>query len=767
MNGRLVCLGIVCAVTFLVGCSQTAAPAAAKAAEGVKLDFSELARDLKARGYDAVIADGEKSSDPLRQKLAIALRGVGTIAEEDPDQLWFQLQARTRLKGWEAFQKEFHLQIPADTLVAETSQLDPVRPAVHRVWRMGERQIAHLSWSSNRKAVYCGLHNGAFLAIDPVTAKTVRELKDIGTVFTTVAGPEGRDQILTQGIRQGGQPYATVVDAEKGHAIAELGVLGVNSHRRDPVLAPIAPGVVATHDGRSLIVPGSDYAFHVRPIETPRAGQKWHTFAAKTNLVHGAVVVLSLVRDEGRQLATVDHYGWARTFSLPEGKELHPPRRIIEGQIGACAASADGSRVVVCTIAYNQSGKDLPGAVAVWDWDDRKVVFSHVAPGFRFTAVDFWKSPDVVVTGDLAGNLAVWSAASDKPLSKVSAHREHIIRLVAAPEQGRVVAASIAGDLAWVDPEEQEHEADPLTGAPARVAVSIDGAREALSNKKQLLIREVATGKTIHEITFAEAGIGAIGTIHTVALDTEDGSILIGGEGMFARWTPPSQKAEVIPIDMLAVSADMRLTRQKRPFPVVVSPRGRHVVVWNEKQVVVFDPQTGKRRALIPTNVRYLERSFGYYDNDDRLLVEYEGSPARGAREFDLAAGKETADHVHGPTRFLGVGFATRSGQFITSGATKTEPNVVIVRDLKSGQQDQFDLPQDQFMMGVTPDGQRMLTFGGTARSIFVWDLPAKVVLKRFDLGIKSSTTRFDGYTVHIREASSERRHVFRFHPGP
>jgi WD40 repeat protein len=761
------------AACLLMGCSQSPAGTGTDEEE-IKLDFPELARDLKARGYDAVIAEAEKSSDPLRQKLAIALRGVRTFAEEDPDQLWFQLQARTRLKGWEAIQEELLKQIPPDTLVAETSQLDSVRPAVHRLWRLGNRQIAHLSWSSNRKELFCGLHNGEFLVIDPATAKTVRRLQDLGTIFTTVAGPQGRDQILTQGFGRGGVKYGimdtynmTAVDGEKGKAIADLGMLPINSHRRPFVLAPTAPGVVATQDGRHLIVPAGESTFQVVPIEAPAAGQKRHFFAAKTNLVKDAVVVLSLVRDEGRQLATVDHYGWARTFSLPDGEELHPPRRIIEGQLGACAASADGRRVAVCTIAFNQSGKELPGTVAVWDLDERKVVFSHVAPGFRFAAVDFWKSPDVVVAGDLAGNISLWSAASDKPLSTVSAHREQIVRLVSAPEQGRVLSASFSGELAWVDPEEKEPLATPLTGAAARVAVSLDGRREALFNKKKLLIREVASGKAVHEITFADAGIGGIGMIHTVALDTEDGSILIGGDGLLARWTPKSKQAEVIPIDMQSVPADMRLVRKKRPYPIVVSPRGRHVVIWSEKHLAVFDPRTGQRRALIASNVRFLERNFGFYDNDDRLLIEYEGSPpARGAREFDLAAGKETADHVHGDVRFLGVGFATESGQFVTSGATRSGPNLVMVRDLKSGQRDQFELPQDQFMIGVSPNGQRMLTIGGPSATIFVWDLPAKRILKRFDLEITSPATSFDGHTVRIAESSSERRHMFRFHPA-
>ena len=123
-------------------------------------DFNHLADDLRDRGYDTVIAELKSTGDSLAVRLAVALDHVRHIAEHDRDQLWFQLQSHTRLKGWEPIQNWLKQQRPDDTFSALTSLLEPPHPAVVLTYKMPDAPINHLSYSTDKSKIYAGSAGG-------------------------------------------------------------------------------------------------------------------------------------------------------------------------------------------------------------------------------------------------------------------------------------------------------------------------------------------------------------------------------------------------------------------------------------------------------------------------------------------------------------------------------------------------------------------------------------------------------------------------------
>jgi hypothetical protein len=276
----------------------------------------------------------------------------------------------------------------------------------------------------------------------------------------------------------------------------------------------------------------------------------------------------------------------------------------------------------------------------------------------------------------------------------------------------------------------------------------------------------------VEEIPLTQAPLDKLGKIHSVAWKAPDGSVLIGGSGTLARWDRSAKAGELVPLDFSGLELDER-TKTVAGLRVIVSPQARHVVVWNMTALAIFDSQTGQQRALLKPDVRHFTHRYFFSQDDERLLIEYQGfgeiGRLEGLRLFDLNAGKEVADYVHGAFQ-TGIGFAPQTGQIVTAGKLRhsnAADNVSMVtsRDVTTGEFEQFPLPEGHDnVIGTTRDGRRMLSVRNDPGTIFVWDLPTRKIIRQFDMQVALMSVSFDGWTVLATEPYSNRRHAFRFH---
>jgi hypothetical protein len=220
-------------------------------------------------------------------------------------------------------------------LTAETSELDPIRPGVERVWTFANEPITHLGISSDGTMAYCGTPGADLITLDLTDNKIARRLDDVGQVLTTVSSSNNHDLFVTNGFGRPGVTAASIsltrvsaYDVVDGNLVTqfvlrrpELGFLG-NS--------PLPPGITTTADGKHLIVPADESVFQVVSLD---ADAETTYFKQETNPQSFAVVFFTTLLNDGRELLAVDTSGWARFFSLPSGEESRPPRQIIKSQL--------------------------------------------------------------------------------------------------------------------------------------------------------------------------------------------------------------------------------------------------------------------------------------------------------------------------------------------------------------------------------------------------------------------------------------------------
>lgn len=745
-------------------------------------DFAELAAGIREHGIEWAIERSEASSDENQRKLALALRHVQPFVEEDPDQLWFQLQGRTRLKSWVDFQAVLRRQTPADMLVAESSDLDSVHPGIERSWQLTgshKNPIAHVAMSRDGTELYCGTSEGDFVVIDPGNLKTVRRLTQVGRVLATTTGPDAKDIFVSSGHgRKGISPGSNEANRIAAYDVRDgshlVGLSAARPTHGFLGMIPMPPGIIGISDGRELLVPGEGSAFTIVPVD----GSMARGFKPTSRVDVFARPFFCVTRDDGKSLFTVDTTGVVRFFSLPDGNELQPPQLAFGGLVSSCALNRAGNLLAICRVTpvgnRKDGGKTPSGEVAVWDIEKQEVVFQRSVRDQALVSVAFVGEEETVATGTERGNLLLWKEDSEKPINDLSLSRHALAHLVVALDNRHLFVGDGGGSLKLVDPWVKERTGEPLPASALPLAVSRDGKRDAVVSQKKLRIRDADTRKIIAELDLKSDSLKPLGSIRSVALDVPDKTILIGGTGALARWNLDTSAAEMIPLDLTELIDDRPPGADaKRPLPpVIVSPEGRHVAVWSTKILANFDPATGVKRFSLKTNVRHFNRQYAFLKDGDRLLIDYQGFENPGARIeglrlFNLAEGKEVADLVHGAFQ-TGIGFMPDLNQVVTSGRLKhgperDNPPVAILRNLDSGESDQFPLPEGHdYILGATPDGARLLTMRSKPARIYLWDFPARTVIRRFDLDFLPQTARFDGHTATLTEMNSKRRYVFR-----
>jgi hypothetical protein len=341
------------------------------------VDFNQLEEEVAARGIDAVLGEMNASlQEDGDRRLVAALDYLRSVLREHPDQLWFQLQSHTRLKGWEDIQEQLAASRPAEMLVARTSSLPAPLPGVLRTWSFGERPVSHLWMSTDGKELYCGASSKEFIVIAPKTAKIIRRLPVDGSVLTTVPGPNGRDYFVA------GESGAMVVrETLTGAAIASLKDTAKFRNRASG-LRTARPPMQTSPDGEHIV-----FWYGPAFIDRELANLKnAYRFRSRTEPASQNCLFVEFLGNA--RLLSVDDGGYVRVFEYPGGKELYPPRRIVK-RVATVAVSPDRSKLAcggfvpmeaALEIQPGKTRQDYEEIILIWDISTRKEVWRFRPP---------------------------------------------------------------------------------------------------------------------------------------------------------------------------------------------------------------------------------------------------------------------------------------------------------------------------------------------------------------------------------------------------
>ncbi len=407
----------------------------------LEFNFQQLDEDIAERGIDAVLADMNASFDKnADRRLYAALDSLRSVLQRHPEQLWFQLAARTRLKGWEDIQEQLAAARPGEMLVPMTSSKTKPLPSVLLTLPLEEQTVTHLRMSSDGKELYCGTFKSGLYVIDPQTLAIQRQLSIEGRVLSTMLGPDGKDVVVvTRGEPGHFRGSLTLCNSDTGDVVVDI----PDSLRFGfPISGPGAPPPMQTTPDGQHIVFWYGEAF----IDRDLAGlQNAHRFRSRT-APSGLSAVFMAFRDE-KNVVSVDEGGFVRVFEYPGGKELYPPKRLTQS-IQCVAISPDATLLACCGNVPKGEPEELRGGVrrrhfqqvvVIWDLTVHQEI-ARLYPTDRLNSLAF-QGNDTIVSGNSTGDVQRWRIDSPEPTSTVAAFNNGIGAIVQTPDRDRVIAS--------------------------------------------------------------------------------------------------------------------------------------------------------------------------------------------------------------------------------------------------------------------------------------------------------------------------------------
>ncbi|MDB5391791.1 MAG: hypothetical protein JWM11_7437 [Planctomycetaceae bacterium] len=706
-----------------------------------------------------------------------ALERAAEITEQHPDQLWFQMQARTRLVGWESLQEELLKVIPSETLIALTSNLDPAVPGIRQTWRFGHRWIVYLAFSTDGRVLYAGTENGDLMLIDTATWAVQPRHLEVGRVLRVLDSPDG-DALLSIGWgRKDVQPANPRMN--------EMGLYLIKDGR--PLLQSISFGRVGflagliddefipvlTPNGQELVAPGTTTTAYRISDQKPL-----HQFIPKTNVDTRAKAFACWWRNQGKRLCVLDSQGVVRSFDYPAGEEAEPPTRMItnSGYFLAWALAPDGERVAMGHYQYADKGKFQNEQVTVLNLKTREESGSFKTEGQGLKAVAFLGA-DRVAAATQIGEVLIWKKTDQQPSVRMKPQETPLIQLVGNTDGTFLAICDTQGYVRLLDPDVPIVRPRPRAPAPVTLALSPQGDRRIILTAPGVVaLQEVATSRTMQEIDLNTRA--RFKNIRSVILRGPDDPILVSTDGAFGIWNIEKNLLQVFLTPMTPNTAPIQARAATDP-PCYLSATGKFAVTWHGTLLAVFDTTTGKEVARLENKYRGFENQPGFqhaFLADDRLLVDYWGylpsrKRIRGVTLIDLATGKKISDFFEGDT-LTGWAFARDRNLLVASGKlneTSTE-NALFTQGIEPSKIEQIPFPKDQLaVIGITHDGERLLVRGSERGQIFVWDFPQLKVIRRFDLGIQLHSAEFDGLTLRVLEFKGTEvmeTHTFEYHRG-
>lgn len=353
--------------------------------------------------------------------------------------------------------------------------------------------------------------------------------------------------------------------------------------------------------------------------------------------------------------------------------------------------------------------------------------------------------------------------------------------LALVPAGKRFSGGDIAGHIKVTNPLTDTWPVDPLPmeRTVRQRAISPNGAWEAQFSGRKIDVLQVSSGRVL-SIELSEADIDSLGEITSIALNTTIGTAAIGGQEAVLHLQLSTRRTKLVTLDVSQIPRDL-LARRFAPggsgktprLRVVITPDTKHAVVWSRKAIASFHPVTGECEFVRPVDVRHFGGRYGFLSGE-RIAVNYQGfgrgGRVEGVRIFDLAKRNEVANLVHGASQ-VGIAINPRTDTIVTSGRVRHSygpgNSKLVFWNANTGERVEQELP-DMYgnVVGITEDGERLLTLALRPGVVFVWDMATRKLIRRFDLNIDLSRGRLDGSTLVLKGSppNEAKEYWFKYH---
>ena len=750
-----------------------------------KIDFDKIQSQIAENGIDSVVEELGQQSGALPKQLRLALKETATAIEGDPSQLWFQLQSRTRLEGWEAFQAALNEQRPNDSLVAKTAGLDSVLASKNMVWsgaikswRFSDHGVRFLALSSDGQLAYVGTNNRELIVIDVKQLKTVSRRPGAGLVLATMNTVQGECFCaLAHGLNT--PPHKLETMKPSCFRIEDLAAVGeIQGYSQDFDRLNLNPSIISSPDGTEIVVGCRATNITANKLVAGR-GFEARSFSVPKGIDTGRRILSMRWIDAGRKFLTIDHTGYLRTFENRDGTEASPETRLkVDKDLIFAKFNPSGTHVVFQELRHHDKSEPVAGTLVMWNVASQQEVAQLKFEGAMPFQLAFMDDHSMAI-GMSDGEIRVWDGKSAQSTVSIPAHR-HTVTQVISLGSNRIMSADSHGYVKVFEVNRKRNVSVknevakflPEEAAPS--AISPDGNRQALLAADGLLIQSVDSEETLFKLPFERmAGVDP----RFISIGAVNEPILVVGMQKLIRWMPSTDQVDPVDLDLDKWRSQLRKDRLKtNVFPTIVSPDLKYVVVWDSYTVGVFDALTGRLISVAQSDARFLKGRWGIFSKN-RLAIECEDvdkQPYRtqGVRLFNLEKGVQLTRLDHGAIQ-SGLAFCPAKNLIISSGPLKNggKDSVMAIRNIDTDEVKYHPFNgQRSEAVGVTYDGARLVTVNRNGGVIYLWDLDSLTVINQFDLMTDVGIPSFEGQTLRFSKSKQYPRDLvfaYRRNPGP
>jgi WD40 repeat protein/class 3 adenylate cyclase len=222
-------------------------------------------------------------------------------------------------------------------------------------------------------------------------------------------------------------------DAATGAEVALL-----RGHQGDVYRAAFSP------DGRLLVTAGDAQAFlwdlgALEPSQLRSAATILTPSAALPG--HRGIVFDAEFDPAGQRVVTASADGYARIWTIEDGKVRDPPRVLTHaGQVRLATFSPDGTRLLTTTDDVTAMLWDAASGTPIGKELLHDAVVTHAS--FGATPWDL-AHPVRIATAARDGEVRLWDGASGEPLQTLDAHEGFVTRALFSPDGRRLLTASM------------------------------------------------------------------------------------------------------------------------------------------------------------------------------------------------------------------------------------------------------------------------------------------------------------------------------------
>lgn len=724
----------------------------------------DVVQQIETAGVETVSSELAAAPEGSpRQQAAVILESVSDIIADDPDQLWFQLQARSRRKGMEELQKQLMNQIPDETLIARTSWLTGPQPGIVKSWHLSrqvsQRPFEHMAISGDRTKLYfavAGAESADLVVLDLKSLQAERRIENVGGVLMMQPSASGDVYMAVRDVpekpRQGAKVGGPVTTREQcGIFRLKDGQL-LQEYQLGQRPFPEGAGFpTITSDGNWVVTP-KIYSFGMRSL------QDWDMRISRgrrrgDSLTEG--VSVHSHKKTGKAVFQLTNGGQVLRYPDPEKSNEYEFLRTQTQHVVHGRQHPERADLLV----ISRTG------LALIDLDRFAVTWRMSSGDRRFTDAAFLNTEGYIAAGHDDGKVSVWKAepwddpTSDavdtlEPIAEFSPHAARITHVVQVPGTDRVFTADWDGHLRLIEPLSVTELPEPVPPDLTfnRKAFSIDGQWAADFDEQRIVVFDPRNQKVLHDITIEPAHLKAIDKISSVALVPDTDTVVVAGRNHLIHCDLKTAEQSIVRVDSLTVRY------------LLTGHDGKVAVATSKDQFTGFDTVTGKQLWTAAFDIRE-QRSGTVITHDGRVALWHQSFNERkslreGVKFLDLKTGELVADNIHGATMHS-VKYANLSSVYSTLGAlTHAEKGKVLSTSIWNIDGDGSRNDGERRIGGVTgftDDGTQMVTHMGNG-TICIWELPERKLVHKFALNISPiSDITFDGTILTVIEGASAR----------